>query len=164
MARDFEQTMREHGRALSRVASVYADREADRQDLLQDISLAVWQALGRFEGRSSLRTFLFRVAHNRGVRFLAKQQFYRRAQALPELEDPAASPERRAMEGEAGRHLQRAITRLELGQRQVLTLALEGLSQREIGDVLGVREGTVSVRLHRAKAALRKDMGIKDGR
>ena len=57
----------EHERAIRRMASSYERDAARRQDLVQDIWLALWQALPGFRGDSSERTFVFRIAHNRGV-------------------------------------------------------------------------------------------------
>lgn len=157
MPPSFHQVMNEHGPALARIVGSYARRPADRQDLHQDVCLAVWQALPRFRGESSLRTFLFRIAHNRGLRFVARQ----RARGLPgapthtDPPDQGPDPETHAASRERSRQLLRAIHRLPLGQRQVLTLALEGLPHREIGEILGITENNAAVRLHRARAALR---------
>src|SRR4029078_2287502 len=63
----FDRILREHGPALSRLAFGYEMREAVRQELVREIGLAIWQALPRFRGECSERTFVFRIAHNRGL-------------------------------------------------------------------------------------------------
>jgi RNA polymerase sigma-70 factor (ECF subfamily) len=84
----------------------------------------------------------------------------RRASGSPleegEHASPAPGPEREAQARQEVERLAAAIRGLPLGARQVLALTLEGLSQREIGEVLGADENAVSVRLHRARAALRE--------
>jgi len=155
-AERLEALLAEHGEALWRLAGGYAAHRADREDLYQDIVLAVWQALPRFRGESSERTFVFRVAHNRG---LTHRQRRRRIGWEPLDDDsplPAMTPTplARAVEADARRRLHDALRTLPAGHRQVVMLTLEGLSQREIGDVLGISEGNVAVRLHRARKRL----------
>ena len=72
-------------------------------------------------------------------------------EAIP---DTAATPERAAEQEQARRRLEAAVRRLPVGQRLVVTLALEGFSPEEVASVLGIGVSAASVRLHRAKAAL----------
>jgi RNA polymerase sigma factor (sigma-70 family) len=68
--------------------------------------------------------------------------------------DSAVSPEVRVLQGQRRERLGRAIRALPVSQRQVLSLALEDLDHRSIGEILGIRENAVSVRLHRARKRL----------
>jgi len=63
----FDAFLRDHGPALWRVIANYAPPGAERDDLAQDVLLAVWQALPRFRAKSSPRSFVLRIAHNRGL-------------------------------------------------------------------------------------------------
>jgi len=152
---DFERVVAEHRPMLMRiVASHEADPER-RRDLLQDILLALWRALPGYRGDGELRAFLARVAHNRCVSHVA------RAVAEPaaaELHDQLAQT---ADEIEAAERQQRqerllaAVRRLPLGLRQPVVLTLEGFGPKDIAAILGLNANTVSIRLTRAKAALR---------
>jgi RNA polymerase sigma factor (sigma-70 family) len=75
---DLEQWLDEllaaHGAALSRLASSYVRRQDEREDLLQEIVVAIWRALPRFRRESSERTFLFRIAHNRAITYVARRR------------------------------------------------------------------------------------------
>ncbi len=62
---DFESVVDTYGPALRRLASAWERDAAAREDLLQEILLALWRALPRFRGECSEKTFVFRVAHNR---------------------------------------------------------------------------------------------------
>ncbi|MBC7973529.1 MAG: sigma-70 family RNA polymerase sigma factor, partial [Myxococcales bacterium] len=70
----FTQLLREHGGLLSRIAACYEARPSERADLSQEIAMAIWRALPRFRGASSLRTFVARIAHNRGVSHVIAQR------------------------------------------------------------------------------------------
>ena len=141
---------------LGRVAAMYAPPGADRDDLSQEIAMALVTALPRHRGDSSLKTYILRIAHNCGVRRIARRGAG--SAVLDESHHPAASPspEREALARQEVERLARAVRELPLGSRQVLVLTLEGLSQHEIGEVLGLDENVVSVRLHRARNSLRQ--------
>jgi RNA polymerase sigma factor (sigma-70 family) len=148
--------MREHDGAIRRLAAGYEADFARRQDLVQDIWLALWQALPAFRGDASERTFVFRVAHNRAINHIRHWRM-RRTETLDEsveISDASFDPELVLDDRQRRQRLQAAVQRLPLGLRQVTVLMLEGLSHREIADVLGISEGNVAVRLTRARAAL----------
>ncbi|MFT3764052.1 MAG: sigma-70 family RNA polymerase sigma factor [Minicystis sp.] len=162
----FAAIMRDHGPALGRVVASYA-RPADQDDLAQDVAFAVWQALPRFRGECSERTFAFRIAHNRGLTYLARRRVARAADgapggadddAPPEIADRAPGPEAQAADREDVQRLFAAIRALPVTLRQVLTLALEDMPHAEIAACLGISVENVAVRLSRARAALRAEM------
>jgi RNA polymerase sigma-70 factor (ECF subfamily) len=153
----YARLLRKHGPALRRAAAGYEVDPARREDLFQDICLAVWQALPRFRGDASERTFLFRIAHNRGLTHRARRPPSPTADLTEaeELADPGATPEAAARDGQRRARLREAVRRLPLEPQQVLTMTLEGLTPREIAGVLGITENNVAVRLSRARRLLR---------
>jgi RNA polymerase sigma-70 factor (ECF subfamily) len=146
--------------ALGRLAGSYTRTSTEREDLLQDIALALWQALPRFRGDSSERTFLFRIAHNHCIDAITRRRPMASLQEL-ELDPPdAATPiEARLHAQQDSARLMDAVRQLPLIQRQVVVLALEDMEYAEIAAVLGITENNVGVRLNRARATLRKLMG-----
>jgi RNA polymerase sigma-70 factor (ECF subfamily) len=156
---DIEAVLREHGPMLARIAGSYESEPARRDDLLQEISLAVWKALARWRGEASLRTFLARVAHNRAIDHLAREKRARGDELHDEHADPDANPFQHAQAHQRRKDLLAAVRALPLGQRQVVVLALEGFSQREIGDTLKLEENTVTQRLSRARRQLNEWLG-----
>ena len=93
----------------------------------------------------------------RAITHVAKEARRPRAVALDdELPDPATTPDKAAEQAEARNRLENAVMRLPLGQRLVVTLALEDFSPDEIAAVLGIGASAASVRLHRAKAQLQQ--------
>ncbi len=149
--------MSTYDRSVRRLAMAYERDHALREDLIQEIWLTLRLALPSFRGDCAERTFVYRIAHNRGVSHI--QQARRgRAETLDDqspIPDPASDPESAAGLHERRERLQTAVQRLPLGLRQVVVLTLEGLSNRETGEVLGLSESNVAVRLTRARAALR---------
>ena len=146
-----------HGAALGRLAASYAREPAEREDLFQEIVVAIWKALPRFRGECSERTFIFRIAHNRGVAHLVRRRppVSDTAEEL-DVESPDPDPEQALSRAQQGQRLVDAVQRLPLGYRQVVTLTLEGLAYGEIADVLGITESNVGARLTRARQMLRR--------
>lgn|SRR5215210_4129686 len=162
----YDRILREHGPALRRVAAAYEADPSRREDLLQEICLALWQALPRFREEASERTFAFRIAHNRGLThgWRARGSVTADLDEAEELADPRQDPESELHDEERRDRLREAVRRLPLTVRQVVVLSLEGLSQREIGDVLGITENNVAVRLTRARKLLRQALETEGSR
>ncbi len=153
----FERLLAANGPALARLAASYTRTAADREDLLQDIALALWQALPRFRGECSERTFLFRVAQNRAFAHLAKRrptESIREERA--EWRDQRPDPEQTYIHEQQDRRFMDAIRELPLMYREVMTLGLEGMSYREISQIAGITESNVGIRINRGKELLRK--------
>ena len=156
----FEDCLREHGPALWRVVASYAARGPEHDDLAQEVLVAVWQALPRFRGESSLKTFVLRIAHNRCLS-LAWQRARRPSPSTNELvhiPDPRPAIDDQVAARQRTERLFEHIRTLPFGQRQVLTLALEGLSHAEVAEVVGITVENVAVRLGRAREALRHSL------
>ena len=156
----FDGLLAKNGAALSRLAASYTNTASDRDDLLQEIAMAVWQALRSFRAECSPRTFLFRIAHNRAIAYLARNR-PRLAGEEVDVHDPAPDPETGLAREQRAAQLRRAIHRLPLVYRQVITLTLEDLGYAEIAEVLGISESNVGVRLSRARQLLRESLESK---
>lgn len=150
----------EHAGLLSRIAASYEADPSLRDDLLQEIALALWRALPAWRGDASVRTFVARVAHNRGATHaMGERRRPRVAELADDLPDPAAGPYRHAHVTQEHQRLQAAVRSLPLSLRQAVTLALEGFSHAEIADALGIQANAVGVRLNRARTALKQRLG-----
>jgi len=159
----FQEIIREYGPALKRVAASYAPPGPEREDLEQEILASIHHAIPNFRGEASVRTYLYRIAHNCGIQALKSRERSAEVSPLREQDHTTSkTPESHAMERERYERLASAIRELPLGLRQPMVLRLEGLSYEEIGATLGLTQNTVGVRLHRATAALEGLM--KEGR
>jgi RNA polymerase sigma-70 factor, ECF subfamily len=158
----FDEIVRLHGAPLRRLARAYAATDSDADDLFQEICFALWRALPGFRGECSDRTFAFRIGHNRGLTFRHRQRV--QPVELPDsLEAREPGPDTLATRAIRRDRLFDAVRALPEGHRRVVLLSLEGLSQAEIGDVLGISENNVAVRLNRAKKTLRAALGTEGG-
>lgn len=142
---------------LRRIASAYeADRER-RRELEQEILLAVWRALPKHRGEAPLRAFIARVAHNRAVTHVAREAAEPRRQPLDEAAPSDAPTPHEAVETrDLHARLEAAVRALPLSLRQPALLTLEGFPPAEIAQILGLNANAVSIRLTRARAALRQ--------
>ena len=159
----FEHILGEHGAAISRLAYSYEAVAGIREELVQEIALAIWQALPHFRGECSERTFVFRIAHNRGLTHVGRRR--PPPQSLDDLEeadepvDPRPHPDEQLAQMNQRERLASAVQSLPVAYKQMIVLMLEGLSHAEIGEVLGITENNVAVRLTRARKALKEAMG-----
>jgi len=145
-----------HGAAVRRLASVFTRRPADRDDLTQDIWLAVWRAWPSFRGDCAERTFIMRIAHNRAISHSCIARIMQ--VSLDEAQDlPASSPgpDRAVASEQEAERLLEGLRHIPVASRQVMSLSLEGLPQAEIAEIVGISESNVAVRLHRARTQLR---------
>lgn len=156
MSEDFPRVLDSYGPPLWRLTAAYTRTPQDREDLYQEILIALWRAWPSFRGEASVRTFVYRIGHNRGLTFRARSD--RRARLhddIPaELADGAPGPDH-ALDRDAERErLLAAIAKLSPTLAQPVTRHLEGLSHAAIGDVLGITTNNVAVRMNRARAEL----------
>jgi RNA polymerase sigma factor (sigma-70 family) len=145
----FGELMTDYAGPIRRLCAAYAASAADREDLFQDIFLAVWRALPAFRGDSSARTWLYRIAHNVALTWQARdrrRQF--RETALDAGSQPFGQLDLRSLA------LKQAIAGMSPADRTLTLLWLEGLSAAEIEDVTGVKSATVAVRLSRIRKQL----------
>lgn len=148
--------LREHGALLLRLASGYERNRSDRDELAQEMAIAVWRALPKYRGEGSLRGYVAKVAQ-----FAALERVRRRPpaadgdDALDGIEAPGSGPDQQFEAGQRQRRLLAAVAELPLGQRECVLLALEGFGNAEIAALLGMQPNTVDQRLSRARSFLR---------
>jgi RNA polymerase sigma factor (sigma-70 family) len=155
----FKEAINELGPALLRVAASYERNSALRQELVQEILLAVFKALPSLREPAKRRSFVLRIAHNccvdHVVRCVAAPHMVEAAEIVAAAE---ASPEQELLSQETSLRLTNAVRALEIPYRQVMTLLLEDMSYAEIAETLGISIDNVGVRVSRAKARLKELM------
>ena len=154
----FSQWLREHGAILHHVVNGFAAGD-DRNDLLQEVMLAVWKSIPHFRGHAKPGTYLYRVCHNAALLWIRTQKNYRQrlqrfeaSAAAFALPDPGAGED--SLTDERLASLYAAIRVLKPLDRSLILLFLDGLSYREMAEVLGLSESHVGVKINRIKNQL----------
>ena len=146
------------GPALERLARAYERDPDKRRDLLQDIHVALWRSFARFDGRCSLRTWVYRVAHNTATSKVLRPMT--NAPTLVAIEDSLQSltmatgdedvlDRRRALE-----RLHELIQRLRPLDRQVMLLYLEQMDAASIAEITGLSSANVATKVSRIRQLL----------
>ncbi|MDC0887121.1 sigma-70 family RNA polymerase sigma factor [Altererythrobacter sp.] len=133
------------------------ERDPERsRDLEQDIHCAIWRSLPRFNGACSLKTWVFRVAHNTAADFVAAASKRPKAVPLDEIESlPEASDvERATAESHAIARVMELIRSLAPLDAQIILLWLEGQSGAEMAEITGLTPNAAQLRVHRIKALI----------
>ena len=147
----FELLVREHKRTIYTVCYMFSHDKAEVDDLFQEILIRLWNGFDHYEGRSSARTWVYRVALNTAINQDKKER--RRIETVPltvginpfEADDPKSQQVRK---------LHDLISQLELIDRSLVLLWLEGIPYDEIGAIIGITPNNVGVRLARIKEKL----------
>lgn len=157
-ARAFERIYREHsGRVYGLCLRMTRDVQL-AEDCTQETFINAWRALGRFETRSALGTWLHRIAVNVS---LAKRRKGAAVEPLPDEDDGAMGDWTLETPVEV-REIEAAIDALPDGARDALVLhALYGYSHDEAAQMLGLAAGTCKAQLHRARRLLRDRLGME---
>jgi len=153
----YQQAAAIYGAALERLARSYEADPEIRRDLLQEIHIGLWRTIEAFDGRCSLRTWVYRVAHNIATSHVMRQRRdnSRTLVGLEELEnmpDQQSAPD--ADRHEALERLAAMIRQLKPLDRQVILSYLEGMDAASIGEITGLSPGNVATKIHRIKAIL----------
>ena len=134
---------------IRRLCAVYATDPADREDLFQDICLAIWRALPAFRRDASERTWLYRIAHNVALTWQTRRR--RRHSRETPLDRDVGTGE--PPDSDSSRCVKRSRA-CPPADRTLTLLWLEGLTAAEIEGVTGMKAATVAVRLSRIRKAL----------
>jgi RNA polymerase sigma-70 factor (ECF subfamily) len=153
----------------------------DAEDTMQEVLVKSLPYLSRFDNSRALATWLYKVAKNRCLMNRRKSKFAPKEELsleelMPDQEEferlgglTSVTPEGSAIRGEQGQRLREAIRYLPPHYRIILVLRdMEGFTDEEVGEITGLRPGTIRVRLHRARLFVRRELakvneGVKHG-
>ena len=167
----FEIVMRRHNQRLYRVARAILRNDGEAEDVMQDAYVRAYEHLAQFAGRAKFSTWLTRIAVHEALARQRRRNRYQELEPMSEREgDPmdrfaslAQDPEQ-ASNSEIRRLLEEAIEKLPDAYRTIFMLReVEDMSTTDAADILEITEDNVKVRLHRARALLRKSLYARAG-
>lgn len=160
-------------RVINIAYSMLSDRD-DALDAAQEVFVKVYKGIDGFREKSSFTTWLYRITSNVCADFLRKRQKNVRVVSISidsddesgegdmEIPDASPTPDEHMMLSEQHRAIREALSIVKSEYREVITLFdIEGLSYKQISDILRIPEGTVKSRLNRARVALKKILSEK---
>lgn len=156
-AQTFLDVVDSHKGIIYKISRAYCRKEADRQDLVQEIILQLWFSFNKYDEQFALSTWIYRIALNVSISYLRKE--YRRHAINHDLPVDVLS-----LQGEAGppgtdtevEQLYVHIRELKVFDRALILLYLEGKRQQEIAEILGLTPSNVSTRVFRIKQQLKQ--------
>jgi RNA polymerase sigma-70 factor, ECF subfamily len=159
----FRQWLDEHQPILLKVARAYADSREDQDDVVQEMLLQLWRSIPSYQGNAKPSTWIYRVALNTSIAWKRSETRRRHRQRV--LADADCLPDRRSDQCDAEENhaaverLYIAIRQLAAVDRSLVLLHLDGLSYREMSEILGITESNVGVKLNRIKKQLLELLG-----
>jgi len=145
----FLQLISTHQQIIHKVCKLYRDTSSDREDLFQEIVFQLWRSIDNFRGQSAIGTFIYRIALNTAMATFRRERkkIINYVDQVPEMssdDEDLSTAERKGL-------LMAAIKMLEEADRAIIALVLDEYSYREIGEILGITENNVGVRVSRIK-------------
>jgi RNA polymerase sigma-70 factor (ECF subfamily) len=146
----------QYGAALDRLVRAYEADPDKRRDLGQDIHFQLWRSFQRYDTRCSLRTWIYRVAHNVAAsHILRERRIFSRLVNLEQLETLPSKDETQSLDQRRNlERLEALIQRLKPLDRQIILLYLEDTDAASIGKIAGLSPANVAMKIHRIKNIL----------
>lgn len=149
--KEFEDIIEQHKATIYSVCFMYATNREEADDLFQEILINLWLGLKNFRSKSSMKSWIYRIALNTSISYKRKKHI--------KTEPLDIAPQLFQIETTLGRQndiLHKRITRLEPIDRAIVLLWLEDMSYEEIGGIIGISPKNVGVKLIRIKEKLKK--------
>ena len=151
---EFTRTVREHRSTIYTVCYMFSNDQDEVADLFQEVLINLWKSFETFEGRSNVRSWIYRVSLNVCISIDRKKKRHKTVPLTMDInpyEETETNSNSRQMD-----MLRRRIAKLPEFDRAIILLWLENMSYEEIGLVCGITPKNVSVRLYRIKEQLKQ--------
>ncbi|MGV6845637.1 MAG: RNA polymerase sigma factor [Lutibacter sp.] len=149
---NFNKIYKNYSSKIFRVCLGYFNDYDLAKDVTQDIFITIWENLEKFENRSSIGTWIYRIATNKCLRQIQKEKSHTKEQLpsnLKSIEPNFEKEEKLSM-------LYQFIYELPELEKIIITLSLEDIQQEKIAEIIGISHANVRVKLHRIRAKLIK--------
>ena len=155
----FNQIVTENSELIKRICRYYNNNVEDQQDMYQEVLINIWRSLDKFRGESKLSTFIYRIAVNVSITYASKSFKQSKLYVSADTEnineiidEPHEDNEQQIQQ------LHTALNTLSVIDKALISLVLEGLSMKEIANIIGITEPNVKVKIHRIKTYLKEEL------
>ncbi|MFB6343109.1 RNA polymerase sigma factor [Saccharicrinis sp. FJH62] len=159
----FNRLVSENSERIRRICCYYNSNPDDQKDMYQEVLVNVWKSLDNFRGDANINTWIYRIAVNTSLTFTGKafkemkllvRQDAENLSSILDDEDLAA---KKVQETQL-ENLQLELNQLSVIDKALISLVLEGLSMKDIADIIGISEANVKVKIHRIKQQLKENL------
>lgn len=153
----------ENDERIKRICGYYNSNKTDQQDMFQEILVNIWKSLDNFRGKSFINTWIYRIAINTSLSYTGKA--YKHLEIMADANEynfssilDDESLETKLQEEKQLERLQNELNTLSVIDKALISLMQEGLTMKEIGEIIGITESNVKVKIHRIKSQMKKKM------
>lgn len=159
----FKQIIGENSELIMRICRYYHLNAEDRKDMYQEVLINIWNSMERFRGDSALSTWVYRVAVNTSLNYIRKD--FSHIRLMVDANHPGLNSivdedtlRQKLHEEESFSHLKKELNLLPVIDKILISLVMEGLSMKEMAEIIGITEPNVRVKIHRIKNKLRNKL------
>ena len=151
---EFIKIIQQNSGIIYKASSLYTNNLQDKEDLTQEIIYQLWKSFDSFQNNSNINTWIYRVAMNVAIHYFKKSKKSVQTIPLNHLNIDSSNTENEE-EQEKWDKIKRQIENLNLLERGIILLYLEGKSYREIAEITGITESNVGTKMQRIKVKLK---------
>lgn len=159
----FKAIISENSDRIRRICRYYNSNQEDQKDMYQEVLVNIWKSLDNFRGDAAITTWIYRVAVNTSLTFTGKAYRHMKLlvngdmQKVTTVIDDESLTEKLKKE-QLLNQLQTELNQLPVMDKALISLMLEGISMKEIADIIGITEPNVKVKIHRIKTQLKEKL------
>ncbi|WP_319502744.1 RNA polymerase sigma factor [uncultured Draconibacterium sp.] len=159
----FNTIVSENGERIRNICRYYNSNAEDQKDMYQEVLVNIWKSLDSFRGDSAMSTWVYRVAVNTSLTFTGKA--FRHMKLMVDADTTNLNSilddenlKQKLAEEKLLERMQLELNQLSVIDKALISLLLEGLSMKEIAEVIGITEPNVKVKIHRIKSQLKEKL------
>lgn len=163
----FNKIVEDNKDRINRICSYYSSSQSDVKDMVQEVLINIWNSLDNFRGEASINTWVYRVAVNTSLSFTGKAFKRMKLMVNSETQNLNTIIDEENLENKLIQEKQLDVLQTELNtlsviDKALISLVLEGLSYKEIAEIIGITEPNVRVKIHRIKDQLKTKLSGGD--
>lgn len=163
----FNQIISENSGRIQRICSYYNSDKENQKDMYQDVLVNIWKSLDNFRGEAAVSTWIYRIAVNTSLNFTGRAFREMKLMVNADVDNLNAIVEEdeiglKLRQEENLNLLQNELNQLSVIDKALMSLVMEGLSMKEIADIIGITEPNVKVKIHRVKTQLKNKLRGKN--